>query len=371
MADFLDKLSEVVESNQAELARLLRGSPARADLDLQAFVQAHWNPLPRLAPPPAHPAYAIDGSIGTAVLDNGCTVLVAQALCLGEGGFNEPSVDLRVLPPATPRAAAGRFADLFQRHRELFLAREMVDRIPSGSVLYLDGALYGLLPQLYPTAQTVEVVEVVELQAFILQVRDDYIGLLNRARERGIRILSISKTSREATHCKIWLRAQPDHDPREVPDDLSDSSMIHAWTEGLPGVSEPVVLGTWGFTGGSTELLDQEEIRQSPAIVSFFLRLADFDDALRVDLPAHQAGLDARIGDLRGEILEGGVAALRPFLALLALDYGGLEVYNALLYSVDREVRLQRGIFADVYLPFIGGVLGCELRPNRSERRFL
>ncbi|MCE7938703.1 hypothetical protein DCC79_10675 [bacterium] len=368
MPDFLDKLTEAVRQNERDLARHLQSGAAVGDLDLQAFIQSHWNPLPPLRRASDRPAYAVDGSIGQVDLDNGCHVVVAQSLCLGDDGFEETSVDVRVLPPATPRASAARFADVFQRHRELFLACETVNRAPAGSILFLDGALYGILSQLYPTYQ---LVEVLELQEFIVQVLDNYLYLLNTARERGIRIIAVSKTSREATHCKIWMRAQPDHSERDVPDDVSDSNMIHRWTDGRPGVSEPVVLGSWGFTGSSADLLDRPDVKASPAIVSFFVRLADFDDALRIDIPAHQAGSAAGLADVRGELLDGGVAAIEPTLEMLAADYGGLEVYNALLYSVDREVRLKRGMFADVYLPLIGEMLGCPLRPNRSERRFV
>jgi hypothetical protein len=61
---------------------------------------------------------------------------------------------------------------------------------------------------------------------------------------------------------------------------------------------------------------------------------------------------------------------VEPVLQALAADYGGLEVYNALLYSVDREVRLRRDQVLEVYLPLIEDVTGVPLRRNRSERRF-
>jgi len=367
MADFLDKLTAAVQSNRDELARFLRSDAAQVEVDLQRFVQAHWNPLPKLSTGNYCPAYAVDGSIGQTDLDNGCYMVVAQALCLGDGAFEEASADVRVLPPATPRASAARFADVFQRNRELYLACEMVNRVPEGGVIFLDGALHGVLSQLYPTYQ---LVEVIDLQEFIVQVLENYLYLLHTARERGVRLIAVSKTSREATHCKLWLRAQPDHGEADVPDDLSDSSMIHRWTDSRPGVSEPVVLGTWGFTGSSADLLDRQDVRASPAVVSFFVRLADFDDALKIDIPAHQAGVAKNLADVRGEVLDGGVAAIRPTLEILAADYGGLEVYNSLLYSVDREVRLKRSVFNDVYLPVISEALGCDIRPNRSQRRF-
>jgi hypothetical protein len=146
--------------------------------------------------------------------------------------------------------------------------------------------------------------------------------------------------------------------------------MIHRWTEQAAGVSVPVLLGSRGFTGGSRDLLEQPDLAASPAIVSFFTRLADFDDALRVDVPAHQAGHDAALVDLEAGVLPDGCDGVREVLDLLRADYGGLEVYNALLYSVDREVRLRRDVVLEVYLPLIEDVTGVAVRRNRSDRRF-
>jgi hypothetical protein len=366
MADFLEKLSQVVRENQVDLIQYLGPGAAPGEADLLGLVQDHWCALPTLPEPGAWAAYAVDGSISQIDLDNGSYLFIAQALCIGDNACEEPSADVQILPPATPRPAANRFADLMQRYRELFLANEMALKVPEGSVLYLDGALYGMLPQLYRTP--VEGTPLVD--AYVARVLDEYLQLMQTARARGVRLVAVSKTSREATHCKLWMRAL-NLDDRQLSDDHTDSGMIHRWTDGRPGVSVPVVLGTWGFTGGSAELLEREEVRSSPAIVSFFVRLADFDEALRIDVPAHQVAADVRLGDIRGEVLEGGVDALQPVIEILATDYGGLEVYNSLLYSVDREVRLKRPMLTEVYLPLISEWLGYQIRPNRSERRFM
>jgi hypothetical protein len=297
-------------------------------------------------------------------LDNGSYLIIVQALCIGDGGFSEPRVDVQILPAATPRATASRVSDLLQRHQELSLACEMVRRLDPGSVLYLDGALYGFLPQLYGLPLDLDS----PLAVYPDTILSAYVQLLTTARERGVRLVAVAKTSREATHCKIWMRAL-EMDER-VLYELADSEMIHRWTDKAPGVSVPVILGTWSFTGGSRELLDRPEVAGSPAIVSFFVRMADFDDPLRIDVPACQLGDGACLCDVDGAPFERGTEGVRPVLDILAADYGGLEVYNALLYSVDREVRLKRDIVTEVYLPLIEDLTGREVRPNRSERRF-
>ncbi len=367
MADFLDKLSRAIDLNAGDLRRGLDPAVAPAQLDLQSFVRDHWLDLPPLLGEPQRPAYAIDGSLGQVDLDNGSTLLVTQALCIGPGAFEEKEVDVQVLPPATPRPAAARFADLVQRLRELSLAVEVVSHhLPEESVLYLDGALYGLLPQLFPSPE-----DQVHLRDYPEQVLERYLRLLERARERRIDILAIAKSSREATQAKIWLAALPDHEGREIPPDLSDSGMLQRWTDGRPGLSAPVLLGKWSFTGGSVRLLDRQDVARSPAIASFFVRLAPWEEVLRVDLPAWQAGSDKHLEDLTGEMLPGDAGAVYPAVDLLRQDYGGPEVYNALLYGVDREVRMGRRMVSEVYLPLIARELGLPLRPDRSSRRFL
>ena len=180
---------------------------------------------------------------------------------------------------------------------------------------------------------------------------------------------AVSKTSREATHHRLWQREEGHEEP--IPEGLSDGALVHRFTEQRAGLSTPVLLGTWSFTGGSRALLERPELADGPAIVSFFLRLAPFDDALRVDVPATLCGDDTRLAALDGGLLAGGPEALAPCVARLRADYGGPEVYNALLYSVDREVRLARSTVAEVYLPLVEDLLGVELRLDRSERRFV
>lgn len=363
MADFLDKLTEAVESNLDALQGRLQLTAGPEEAELESLVRRHWQPLPPTRSGGEWPAYAVDGSVRQVNLDNGGYLFIAQALALGSPGLDEARVDVQVLPSGTQPDVASDFKDLCQAHRELSLACEVVGAAEAGSVLFLDGALYGRLPQMYPRLGC----ELAE--QYRVALLTDYLQLLATAQRRGVRLVAVSKTSREAAHAKLWLAATGADLPAAL-DDLSDSEMIHRWTDNAAGQSVPVLLGTRGFTGGSKDLLDQPEIAGSPAIVSFFARLADYDDALRVDVPAYQVGADTALGALEGQVLPGGCAAVAETVDYLRADYGGLEVYNALLYSVDREVRLRRDMVMEVYLPVIEELTGVTVRRNRSERRF-
>jgi hypothetical protein len=363
MADFLDKLSQVLEARRDELQAHLGGAAGPGEAELAELVRDHWQPLPLATATADWPAYAVDGSVRQVSLDNGSYLILVQALALGDGACEMADIDVQVLPATTAPDVVADVKDLCQVHRELFLACEVVrSRAEQGCVLFLDGALYNHLPQLYPRAHP-------DAERFRLAVLADYLELLAESQRRGVRLVAVSKTSREATHARLWLAARDQDVPAGL-DSLSDSELIHRWTDQAAGVSAPVLLGSRGFTGGSRDLLSQPEVAASPAIVSFFIRLADFDDALRVDVPAHQAGHAARLVDLEAGVLPDGPAAVCDTVALLLADYGGLEVYNALLYSVDREVRLRRDRVVEVYLPLIEGMTGVALRRDRSDRRF-
>ena len=60
-----------------------------------------------------------------------------------------------------------------------------------------------------------------------------------------------------------------------------------------------------------------------------------------------------------------------PVIETLRGDYGGVQVYNALAYVSDREVRLTKQKMYDIYLPMVSDLLGEEIRIDRSERRFV
>lgn len=360
MPNFIDKLALTIQDRAESLRTTLLSEATRQEKLLQELVGQHWHDLPPGTATGGHqrPAFAVDGSLRRANLANGAYLFAGQALFLGEGK-EETLVEVEILRGSTDKSTVERFADLLLQWLEVSLARQHVGEVPRQSVIFLDGALYGQLPQLYPL--TLE-----EMRPLPEEILKTYLELFRQCRERQVLLISVAKTSREATHSKIWQRAGDIVLPLEIP----DSEMIYRWTGDKAGYSTPVLLGQWGFTRGSQELLTREEVSRAPAIVSFFVRLADFDDAMRVDVPAYCVGSDQRLGEVDGEILDLDSHDIAPVLQVLASDYGGLEVYNALLYTADREVRLGRKMMNRVYLKLIADILGCEVRLDRSERRF-
>lgn len=359
---FIGQLNERLTKKRDELKTNLHQSGKQIDAELRARVLEHWHaPLPFVRDLPKRPAFAIDGSRRRANLVNGSTVFVAQALVMGES-VNEPLTDIEILPGTVRAETMDRFADLMLRRLEINLASEYAAKIPRGSILYLDGAIYGMLPQLYPLRAE----GIPEDRDYGTLLLEDYRNLFARCAARDILLLSIAKTNRQALLSKIIQRDLG----RDEIIEITDSALLDELTERRVGYSTPLMLGRYSFEQGkSNVVLEDAHVENEPAIVSFFVRLADMDDLLRVDVPANCIGLSERIGDIDAEFLD--AASAQPLVELLQADYGGIQVYNALLYVTDLEVRLSKDKMYNIYLPMVAEVLGEELRIDRSERRFV
>lgn len=371
MANFIDHLTDRTRDKTKE-ARLLGALHAERKLDprLKEMMREHWHPLPARDNGERLPGFAIDGSSRRADLVNGSTLFVAQSLIIGEGA-KEGRADIEILPGTVEAKTLDRFADLMRQALEIELAAEFaVERVPPNSIIYLDGALYGTLPQLYP----LEIKDVPDAPDYATNLRRDYGRLFESCESRGIVLISIAKTNRQALFSRV-LQARL-HPPDKEQGEISDSALIHELTDHAAGFSTPLLLGEYGFRDQSNKVvLTDQKVKDLPAIVSFFIRFAAYDDALRIDVPASCIGRNDRIGDhslARGagyELL--GATDVYDIIRVLMSDYGGVQVYNALAYVSDLEVRLTKQKMYDIYVPLVASVLGEELRIDRSQRRFV
>jgi hypothetical protein len=358
MANFIDQLSaQVVQKRDALRDRYHHGE-LRLNDQLRAIVQKHWHrPLPDRHATERRPAYAIDGSNRRANLSNGSTLFVAQGLLIGEG-LNETIADVEILPGTVDSGKLERFADLMRHNLEIRLARDFASQIPAGSILYLDGALYGTLPQLFPLEGVP--------RDFAGDILANYRELFDQCRARHISLISIAKTNRQPLFSDILQR----YERIEPVQEISDSAFFDEWTDREAGFVTPVLLGQRSFSSSAkTILLEDANLKTAPAIISFFIRFADFEEPLRIDLPAFCVGRQECLGDLDEQLLER--QAVEPIVHMLMDDYGGIAVYNALAYVVDREVRLSKQKMYDIYLPMVADILGEEIRLDRSEGRFV
>jgi hypothetical protein len=376
MPNFIDRLSDKLadEQKKRELTETLNDKALSSEESLQSLVKKHWHTsLPKIENVQRRPAFAVDGSRAVRHLANGAYLFVAQALMVGDQQgerVEATDVDVRILPGNTDSAVAERFAGLMMHRLEVSLAQEHARQMPVGSVIFLDGALYGQMTSLYPLEEDENAPLPDDVRELPQKIVDHYMDLFKTCEERHLMLVSIAKTSHEKMHARVWWDARyPD---RKIPREISDTEIIYRWTQRMAGHTTPILFGTHAEFRGSRRILFDNVIGV-PAIISFFVRLADYDDALRIDVPASCLGRNEKIGDIAAPQLIDPTQIL-PVLELLLVDYGGLEVYNAMLYSVDREVRLRQEMMDEVYFNMIKSELekesGIEIRLDRSERRF-
>lgn len=373
MPNFIDRLGEKLadEDKKKELAATLSDRALLHEESLQNLLALHWHRLPKIELGQRRPAFAIDGSRAVRHLANGAYLFVAQALIMGDqqGERMEAiDVDVRILPGNTDSAVVERYAGLMMHQLEVQLAKENAMRMPAGSVIFLDGALYGQMTSLYPLEENENAPLPDDVRELPQAIVECYLDLFKTCAERGLFLISIAKTSHEKMHARVWWDAQ--YPGRKIPREISDTEIIYRWTKREAGHSTPVLFGTHAEFRGSRRILF-DNVTGVPAIISFFVRLADYDDALRIDVPASCLGRIEKIADITTPQLVQ-PELIQPVLELLLADYGGLEVYNVMLYSVDREVRLHQTTMDEVYFSVIQSALGneVEIRLDRSERRF-
>jgi len=366
MANFIEQLSDKVHAKRDDLEKTLKAHANDQEKSLVDLTRRHWRALPQTQSPRRQPAFAVDGSRAVRHLANGAYLFVAQALIIGEQ-IEQSDVEVSILPGATDAALIERSAGFLMHQLEVGLARQTLAQMPRGSILFLDGALYGQLTSLYPWSENAEEQLPPEIFALPDMILEHYLDLFAACLQRELTLISLAKTSHEKAHTNVWWKKESGADlPKEKK--ISDSEAIYRWTDRRAGFSTPILFGQNSvFRGARRNLSDS--MQSAPAIISFFVRLADFDDALRVDVPASCLGLAETIGGVPEPRLLA-PALVAPILELLAADYGGLEVYNALLYSVDRQVRLRQEKMDAVYFNLIRDTLQVDLRLDRSERRF-
>jgi hypothetical protein len=111
------------------------------------------------------------------------------------------------------------------------------------------------------------------------------------------------------------------------------------------------------------------KIPTSPAIVMFHIIPKKAAQPLRVDVPAYSLGIRKQIMNVQPfEFIQ--PEKIKEVVQQISIDFGGRDVYNALLYLADREVRLGVKTVDSVYKSVLGKELGFPIEYDRSTRRF-
>ena len=107
----------------------------------------------------------------------------------------------------------------------------------------------------------------------------------------------------------------------------------------------------------------------APAIIMFHIIPETGEQPLRIDVPVNCLGMNDRILDV-SPFRFADSHVIEDLISQLIADHGGRDVYNALLYVVDREVRLSPNVVDKVYKSILGSELKIPIEYDRSTRRF-
>lgn len=373
MATFTDKFASLIREKRNQFSNTFSEEATTPfEEKLKKQVQTEWHPLPPVQETANYQSYAVDGSQATRTLSNGAFMAICQALLIGPD-LEETDVSFDLVRGTPGRQELDRMADLQRQQLELGLALQHIQKI-SGGVLYIDGTLHGQMRILDRGLLRVE-----DRKDLPQRVTATYLDLLEKAELFGVKTLGISKTSRECMLAEFLSFENKQQGAVKIP----DAEMLYRWAKG-PGYTTPLLLGSQDI-GQTAEgaLRTPESIREdpeqknnlhnrlkrAPAIVSFHVRLAHGEDTLRIDIPAHWVGLKERIGDLKWRSLDPRI--VEPILQILRSSHGGLNVYNAMLYVVDKQVRLHEKTVSGAYLEILRSITGRRIEVDRSKRRFL
>ncbi len=429
MASFTDLIAERIHFRREEFLAGLSSEPDdEVEYLLAKEIQAHWHQFEpennRNMDRSISQVAAVDGSRAIRALSSGADWVIAQALLIGPNGCRKSAVDTILLRGEIERPAVNSCAALLMRSLELDLALKFVES-GDGHTLILDGSLYADLPYLlYRLA-------IGGYEDLPLKVLEQYLELFDLCQKSDILLLGISKSARSAILGQALLDGnrtflssiskEPDaatSKPLEadVQEDgevsrydsingknqrqsiksgmnglPTDGELMYRWTKGA-GLTDPVLLGSSSF-GRAGAIADEkltahiqqaplepqlspdlqrmlDRLSNAPAIGTFYVRLSPGDDVLRVDALARTFGRDdLRLLGFTRELISYTTAL--PLVHYLLDEYGGLSVYHAALYVVDKEVRLHAATVDQIYLSVLRRQLGQPIQYDRSTRRFI
>ena len=354
----------------------------------RSMLAPRWLSLPA---PLAHPRersvdVAVDGTSHTVQLHNGAHFILAVAAAHGPDYCRDERADMEILPARYDDAQASSARDLLMRLMEALTALQAAASLSDNGdaqrgVLWVDGSLYADLAHMAGAPEKVRWGAGIERAGKLLETTA---ALFSHAERTGLWVVGIGKTQRAGFLFDALTSIEPAATPpsAEPVEDLEVDGGRPADGELLAtmpiGWSWPVILDGRRFP--VTSGLAKDQLGACPAIVSAYVRPHAADLPLRIDVPVSALGLEDRLLPPTGDAARTWPAWLpdpdlmRPVVQTALAAYGGMNVYNAPLYAVDRLVRLPRRELELRFLPVCEKVAGLQpgsLNINRGRRRFL
>jgi hypothetical protein len=382
--NFINEFIEVLDRRRGEFEQLVSGGkePTEIEISLMNHLQHHWHDNP----PPKNifeREFSVDSSSASRTLSNGIDLFIVRALMIGSDGSAHKQLKFEMLKGIRDPAIASTFERVLRDLIEIEIVVEKCSELDNSMVM-IDGNLYGrfthLLKQLFLKGW----------EALPLYLFDAMQKLFKLCTDRNITLIGVSKFSKTRVFCSAMLTelGVSMTDPEYL-----DVDLLYRWKNEETGYTTPLLLGEYAFVDEVRAMHDEPEnyrkrffgsiprdlhdwgtdvimrIPLAPAIVMFHFIPSKFEQPLRIDIPATCLGLGDKIMDVspyrfvKPELV-------KPIVQQLVEDWGGMDVYNALLYVVDKEVRLGSGVVDRVYRSILGRELDVPIMYDRNTRRF-
>ncbi len=379
---FIGEFVDELDRKKAQLTRLF-GLDEKVQEEVEllgAELERRWRPLPE---PKAvyEPEFSVDSSSAYRSLSNGLDFLIVRALMLGTGGYRRPLLRFEAIKGISEYSVASDFERVMRELIEIKIVLDNIEDIPDGGVVLIDGNLYGRY------THALREIGLAGWQHLPLELLDAMWKLYEECAERGIMLVGVSKFSKTRALTSALLPG------RSRDTGFLDVELLYRKKTGETGCTEPLLLGEYGVdprvknTYGSQDRMRErlfrgvperlhgfaeevlEKVPSFPAIVMFHIIPRENAQPMRVDIPASLIGLDKKISDVAPfEFVDWRHA--EGVARQMAAAFGGRDVYNALLYIVDKEVRLSAKAVDTVYKSVLGRELGVHIEYDRSTRRF-
>jgi len=379
---FIGEFVDELDRKKDQLSRLFGlDEKVREEVELLgAELERRWRPLPE--PRVVYESeFSVDSSSAYRSLSNGLDFLIVRALMLGTGGYRRPLLRFEAVKGISEYSVASDFERVMRELLEVKIALDNIGDVPDGSVVLIDGNLYGRY------THALREIGLAGWHHLPLELLHAMWTLYEECAKRGIMLVGVSKFSKTRALTSALLPG------RSRDTGFLDVELLYKKKTGETGCTEPLLLGEYGVDprvknmygspdrirerlfvgvperlhGFAEEVL--EKVPSFPAVMMFHIIPRENAQPMRVDVPASLIGLDKKISDVDPfEFVDwrhaDGVARQ------MTAAFGGRDVYNALLYIVDKEVRLSAKAVDTVYRSVLGRELGVPIEYDRSTRRF-
>jgi hypothetical protein len=351
---------------------------------LKEELNKHWHNLP-VSVNFFKNEFTVDSSSASRTLINGVDFFLIRALMLGTGNYTKPKLRFEMVKGIRDYNVTSSFERILRDIIEIDIILENLEDIPKESIVLIDGNLYGRFTHL------MKELHLKEWYHLPLELLDAMQQLLAKCDERKIMLVGVSKFSKTRVFTTALLNRS--HPIITEPDHL-DVELLYKWKHGQTGYTSPLMLGDYAIAKEIKALQIEPEkyiqqyfhhispnrqewatrviakIPTSPAIIMFHIIPRKGAQPLRIDIPAYNLGIKKKIMNVQPfEFIQ--PEKVNEIVQQIIADFGGRDVYNALLYIVDREVRLGVKTVDSVYKSVLSKELGLPIEYDRSTRRFI